>query len=108
IALTRAEASLLTELARSPCMALSREKLRRDVAGRSAEAFERSIDMVVTRLRRKIEPNPRCWSPYQGLDTSLRPGEKLNAPSHEAVVVDGRLQLISAGSAAAIDPRAGY
>ena len=34
--------------------------------------------------------------------------EKLNAPSHEAVVVDGRLQLISAGSAAAIDPRAGY
>ena len=59
IALTRAEASLLTELARSPGMALSREKLRRDVAGRSAEAFERSIDMVVTRLRRKIEPNPQ-------------------------------------------------
>jgi DNA-binding winged helix-turn-helix (wHTH) protein len=59
IALTRAEASLLTELASSPGLALSRNQLRRGVAGRSAEAFERSIDMVVTRLRRKIEPNPR-------------------------------------------------
>ena len=59
IALTRAEASLLTELARSPGLALSRDQLRRGVAGRSAEAFERSIDMVVTRLRRKIEINPQ-------------------------------------------------
>jgi hypothetical protein len=33
---------------------------------------------------------------------------KLDAPMHEAVLVDGRLEFISAGSAAAIDPRAGY
>jgi DNA-binding response OmpR family regulator/class 3 adenylate cyclase len=59
IALTRAEASLLTELARNPGLALSRDQLRRGVAGRSSDAFERSIDMVVTRLRRKIEPNPQ-------------------------------------------------
>jgi DNA-binding response OmpR family regulator/class 3 adenylate cyclase len=60
VALTRAESNLLKELASSPCQVLSREKLRRAVAGRGAEPFDRSIDMLVARLRRKIEPDPKA------------------------------------------------
>src|SRR6516162_8937471 len=59
VALTRAESNLLKELASSPCEVLSREKLRHAVAGRGAEPFDRSIDMLVARLRRKIEPDPK-------------------------------------------------
>jgi DNA-binding response OmpR family regulator/class 3 adenylate cyclase len=59
VALTRAESNLLKKLASSPCQVLSREKLRRAVAGRGAEPFDRSIDMLVARLRRKIEPDPK-------------------------------------------------
>src|SRR6516165_965849 len=59
VALTRAESNLLKEFASSPCQVLSREKLRRAVAGRGAEPFDRSIDMLVARLRRKIEPDPK-------------------------------------------------
>ena len=65
MALTRAETELLMELARSPGQILSRDKLRHAVAGRvatpldrSMDPFDRSIDMLVARLRRKIEPNP--------------------------------------------------
>jgi DNA-binding response OmpR family regulator/class 3 adenylate cyclase len=60
VALTRAESNLLKELMSSPGQALSREKLRRAVAGRGAEPFDRSIDMLVARLRRKIEPDPKA------------------------------------------------
>jgi DNA-binding response OmpR family regulator/class 3 adenylate cyclase len=60
VALTRAESNLLKELASSPCQVLSRERLRRAVAGRGAEPFDRSIDMLVARLRRKIEPDPKA------------------------------------------------
>src|SRR6516164_5278548 len=50
VALTRAESNLLKELASSPCEVLSREKLRHAVAGRGAEPFDRSIDMLVARF----------------------------------------------------------
>jgi predicted ATPase/DNA-binding response OmpR family regulator/class 3 adenylate cyclase len=60
VALTRAESNLLKELASSPCQVLSRERLRRAVAGRGAEPFDRSIDMLVARLRRKIEPDQKA------------------------------------------------
>jgi class 3 adenylate cyclase/predicted ATPase len=59
VTLTRAESDLLKELAGSPSQVLSREKLRRAVGGRGAEPFDRSIDMLVARLRRKIEPDPK-------------------------------------------------
>src|SRR6202040_636374 len=58
VALTRAESDLLKILARSPCQVLSRDKLR--CAGRGAEPFDRSTDMLVARLRRKIEPDPKA------------------------------------------------
>src|SRR5262249_47223734 len=53
------EAELLKELARRPCQALSRDELRRAVAGRDADPYDRSIDMLVRRVRRKIEPDPK-------------------------------------------------
>jgi predicted ATPase/class 3 adenylate cyclase len=59
VALTRAESEVLKELAWKPCCVLSREKLRRHAAGRDADPFDRSIDMLVARLRRKIEPDPK-------------------------------------------------
>ena len=59
VALTRAESDLLKELVRSPCQVVSRDKLRYAVAGRGTDPFDRSVDMLVTRVRRKIEPDPK-------------------------------------------------
>jgi class 3 adenylate cyclase len=59
VALTRAETDLLTELAHSPCHVVSRDKLQHAVAGRGAGPFDRSMDMLVARVRRKIEPDPK-------------------------------------------------
>ena len=39
---------------------LSRDQLRRAIVGRGAGSDDRSIDMLVARLRRKIEPNPKA------------------------------------------------
>ena len=59
VPLTRAESDLLKELVRNPCQVVSRDKLRYAVAGRGADPFDRSMDMLVTRVRRKIEPDPK-------------------------------------------------
>ena len=59
VALTRAESDLLKELVRSPCQVVSRDKLRYAVAGRGTDPFDRSVDMLVARVRRKIEPDPK-------------------------------------------------
>jgi class 3 adenylate cyclase/DNA-binding response OmpR family regulator/predicted ATPase len=58
VALTRAETSLLTTLLASAGRTLSRDKLRRAVVGHGANPDDRSVDVLVGRLRRKIEPNP--------------------------------------------------
>jgi two-component system phosphate regulon response regulator OmpR len=57
--LTRAEYAVLKDLASSPGKVLSRNQLRQAVTGRGADPFDRSIDMLVARLRRKIEPAPK-------------------------------------------------
>ena len=59
VALTRAELTLLLSLARQPGRAVSRDELTRAVAGREAERGDRSIDVLISRLRRKIETNPK-------------------------------------------------
>jgi DNA-binding response OmpR family regulator len=59
VRLTRAEIALLTAFVDSPRRVLSREQLRYAVAGRGAEPYDRSVDMLVARLRRKIEPDPK-------------------------------------------------
>jgi two-component system phosphate regulon response regulator OmpR len=55
--LTGGEAGLLAALARRPNETLSREELAGTLG--TEEAGERAIDVHVTRLRRKIEPDPR-------------------------------------------------
>jgi DNA-binding response OmpR family regulator len=60
VRLTRAETALLTAFVDSPRRVLSRDQLRYAVTGRGAEPYDRSIDMLVARLRRKIEPDPKA------------------------------------------------
>ncbi len=55
VRLTEAELQLLSMLAAKAGEAVSREEL----ASKSPNSTERSIDVQVTRLRRKIEPDPR-------------------------------------------------
>jgi len=57
VPLTTAEFQLLATFVRAPGRVLSRDHLRLSVAGRHAEAFDRSVDVLVGRLRRKIEPD---------------------------------------------------
>lgn len=60
IALTSGEFDLLAALLEAPGRALSRDHLLDRVYGRSATPFDRAIDMLVSRLRRKIEPDPEA------------------------------------------------
>ena len=59
IPLRRSEFELLLAFASKPGRALSRDYLLETVASRHSEAFDRSIDVLVGRLRRKIEREPR-------------------------------------------------
>jgi class 3 adenylate cyclase/predicted ATPase len=59
IALTRGEFELLCALTRSCGRAMSRDQLLDEIAGRRAEPFDRSVDVMIARLRRKIEPHPK-------------------------------------------------
>ncbi len=58
VSLTDGEFNLLVALAEHAQVILSREQLLDLARGRGAVAFDRSIDMQVTRLRRRIETNP--------------------------------------------------
>jgi DNA-binding response OmpR family regulator len=56
--LTSGEFSLLSVFVRHPNRPLSRERLIELARGREAEAFERSMDVQVSRLRKLIETDP--------------------------------------------------
>ena len=58
VVLTGAEFDLLAALVGHPDRVLSRDVLVDWLKGYSRDAFDRSIDNRVTRLRRKIEPDP--------------------------------------------------
>jgi DNA-binding response OmpR family regulator len=60
LALTRSEFDLLAAFLRLPGRALSRDHLLDTVSGRQRDRFDRSIDMLIGRLRRKIEPDPKA------------------------------------------------
>lgn len=55
VALTGAEFDLLACFVQSPQRVLSRDQLLDSVHGRNADPFDRSIDTLVSRLRKKIE-----------------------------------------------------
>lgn len=56
--LTPSEFNLLKAFAENPNRVLSRERLLDIANARDPDAFDRAIDVRVTRIRRKIEPNP--------------------------------------------------
>lgn len=58
VAVTGGEFDLLQALCEHPGRVLSRDQLLDLTQGRSAGAFERSIDVLISRLRRKIEADP--------------------------------------------------
>lgn len=59
VALRRREFDLLLTLAGNPGRVMSRDTLLDAIAGREAEPFDRTIDVYIGRLRRKIEANPK-------------------------------------------------
>jgi len=78
ISLTTSEFALLHALAQRTGRVLGREQLLQLLHGSSDEAFDRSIDVVVSRLRHKIEQdprNPRMLKTIRGAGYMLTPGE---------------------------------
>lgn len=59
VSLSTSEFLLLEAFVRRPGLVLSREQLLDLTKGRAADAFDRSIDNQVSRLRRKVETDPR-------------------------------------------------
>ena len=58
IAITTGEFAVLKVFARHPKVPLSREKLMEMARGREYEAFDRSLDVQISRLRKLVEPDP--------------------------------------------------
>jgi len=56
--LTASEFNLLKAFAENPRRVLSRERLLDLANARDPDAFDRAIDVRVTRIRRKVEPDP--------------------------------------------------
>ncbi len=79
VTLTSNEFALLHALAQRAGRVLAREQLLQMLHGTADEAFDRSIDVVVSRVRQKIEPdprNPRILKTIRGVGYMLTPGEK--------------------------------
>jgi len=90
VRLTRAESALMTAFVDSPRRVLSRDRLRYAVAGRGAEPYDRSVDMLVARLRRKIEPDPKAPRfilsvPGVGYKFDVRPQSAANSEAPLAI-----------------------
>jgi two-component system OmpR family response regulator len=58
VALSNAEFRLLTTFLATPRRLFSRDQLMEQARGRAMEAFERSIDLLVSRLRQKLSDDP--------------------------------------------------
>lgn len=58
VTLTTGEFNLLTAFVRSPQRVMTREQLLVTSRVHDAEVFDRSVDVLVLRLRRKLEANP--------------------------------------------------
>ncbi len=62
MALSNAEFRLLSTFLQTPRRLFSRDQLVEQARGRSMEVFERSIDLLVSRLRQKLSDNPQAPS----------------------------------------------
>jgi DNA-binding response OmpR family regulator len=58
VPLTTAECDLLIELVSKEGMPQSRDNLCRRVFNREWNPYDRSLDGIIVKLRRKLEPNP--------------------------------------------------
>lgn len=79
IALTTSEFALLQALAQRAGRVLGREQLLQLLHGSTEEAFDRSIDVVVSRLRHKLEDdprNPQMLKTVRGAGYMLTPGDR--------------------------------
>jgi two-component system OmpR family response regulator len=81
VAVTGAEFDLLQAFCERPGRVLSRDQLIELKQGRAAGPFERSIDVLVSRLRQKIEADPRDPE----LIKTIRSGGYLFTPPVERV-----------------------
>jgi DNA-binding response OmpR family regulator len=70
VALTAAEFDLLACFIRHPRRVLTREQILHWTRGRMADPFDRTVDMLISRLRRKLE----AASPSAKLITTVRNG----------------------------------
>jgi two-component system, OmpR family, response regulator len=81
VALTGAEFDLLFVFCERPRRVLSRDQLIDLTQGRSAAPFERSIDVLVSRLRQKMEKEPKDPRLIQ----TIRSGGYMFSPAVEVV-----------------------
>ena len=81
VALTPAEFDLLVCFVQRPRRVLTRDQLLDWTRGRSAEAFDRSIDMTISRLRKKID----AIVPGQEVITTVRNNGYLFVPAVEQI-----------------------
>ena len=89
VPLTRSEFALLVALLRSPGRVLSRDQLLDAALSRQSEPYDRSIDVLIGRLRRKIEPDPKKPSfivTVQGAGYKFTPQLRDNCPPSQAAV----------------------
>lgn len=107
VPLRRSEFALLLAFLHAPGRVLSRDHLLDATSGRMPDRFDRSIDMLVSRLRRKVEPDPRSprlilTIPGLGYKFTAKPlGDATAQASRDSVVVQSLENLN--GSAAAPD-----
>ena len=85
VAMTSAEFDLLRVFCERPGRVLSRDSLLDLTQGRNAGSFERSIDVLVSRIRRKIEPNPDEASVIK----TVRSGGSMFTPQIEVMAPRG-------------------
>ena len=85
VAMTSAEFDLLQTFCERPGRVLSRDSLLDLTQGRNTGSFERSIDVLVSRIRRKIEPDPQEAT----LIKTVRSGGYMFTPSVRAAAGSG-------------------
>ena len=83
VAMTSAEFDLLRTFCERPGRVLSRDSLLDLTQGRNAGSFERSIDVLVSRIRRKIEPDPQDATMIK----TVRSGGYMFTPAVDPVAV---------------------
>ncbi len=60
VPLSAAEFRLLWAFITRPCRVLSRDQLMDAARGQAIDAFDRSIDLLVSRLRQKLADDPKA------------------------------------------------